>query len=68
MRSKKCKLEKWEKEDECEWNVKWKWVKWYRILNKWWEGKNLNFKFGQTLGTEKVGKEPFLKPFSSQPV
>jgi hypothetical protein len=30
--------------------------------------KNLNFKFGKTLGTEKVGKEPFLKPFSSQPV
>jgi hypothetical protein len=28
--------------------------------------KILNFKFGQTLGTEKVGKEPFLKPFSSQ--
>jgi hypothetical protein len=46
-----------------------KWVKWYRILNKWWEGKKkLNFKFGKTLGTEKVGKEPFLKPFSSQPV
>jgi hypothetical protein len=68
MRSKKCKLEKWEKEDECEWNVKWN--EWNDI--EFWisdeREKKLNFKFGQTLGTEKVGKEPFLKPFSSQPV